>query len=235
MGIAIDIVVVLFLLWSLIRGWRVGFLYQLGHLALLVVAYFASRGLASILEKPVAKLLGSSPLVGGTLTFFALFVVLGFIGAIVMRRLTKDLIPDRSTLSHLNRFLGSATGLAKGALYAYLAIVLLLQIQRIADKTPLPWQSSVAARWVAQHNFLDRGKLGALVKLAWLVSTRDFATLAQDPRSQKLINHPKAKVLQSPAVLAAIANQDYVALLSNDALWDYLDEPEVQETLAEFD
>jgi uncharacterized membrane protein required for colicin V production len=234
-GIAIDILVVLFLLWSLIRGWRVGFLYQLGLLAFLVLAYFASRGLASILDKSVAKMLELSPLVAGTVTFFVIFFVLGLVGAIIVRRITKDLVPDQSSLSSVNRFLGAGVSLAKGALIAYLVIVVLLQIQRIAGDTPFPWQTSVAARFVAKHNFLDRGELGALVKLGWLVSTRDLAELSQDPRAQKLMSHPKAHGLYTPEVLSAIRNQDYVALFRNDALWDYLAEREVQETLDSFD
>ncbi len=235
MGIAIDILVVLFLLWSLIRGWRVGFLYQLGILAFLVLAYFAARGLASILDKSVARLLELSPLVAGTVTFFAIFFVLGLIGAILVRRITKDLVPDQSSLSSLNRFLGALVSLAKGALIAYLAIVVLLQIQRIAGNTPFPWQTSVSARFVAQHNFLDRGELGALVKLGWLVSTRDLGQLSQDPRAQKLMSHPKAQGLYTPEMLSAIRNQDYVALFGNDALWDYLSDPEVQATLDTFE
>ena len=234
-GIAIDILVVLFLIWSLIRGWRMGFLYQLGILAFLAVAYFVARGLTSLAEKPIAKMMGSSPLIAGTVTFFAIFFVLGLVGAIVARRMTKDLIPDSSSLSGLNRFLGAAVSLAKGVLIAYLAIVLLLQVQRIAGKTAVPVQSSIAASYVAKHNFFDRGEVGALVKLVWVVSTRDPQQLMKDPRAQKLIAHPKAKVLQTPAVLAALASQDYVTLLRNDALWDFLDEPDVQETLATFD
>ena len=235
MGIAIDILVILFLFWSLIRGWRMGFLYQLGILAFLVVAYFASRGLASLLEKPVAKLLGSSPLVAGTVTFFALFFVLGIIGAIVVRSITKDLIPDTSSVSGLNRFLGAVVSLAKGALIAYLVIVLLLQVQKITPKMPFPSQSSVIASLVAKHNFLDRSELGALAKLVWLLSTRDLAELSKDPRSQVLMTHPKAKGLYTPEVLSAIQNQDYVTLLRNDALWDYLKEPVIQEALDKFD
>ena len=234
-GIAIDILVILFLVWSLIRGWRMGFLYQLGILAFLAVAYFVARGLTSLVDKPVAKMLGASPLVAGTVSFFVIFFVLGLIGAIVVRRITKDLIPDSSSLSGLNRFLGAAVSLAKGVLIAYLAIVLLLQVQRIAAKTPIPIQSSIAAGYVAKHNFFDRGEVGALVKLVWVVSTRDPQQLMKDPRAQKLLAHPKAKVLQTPEVLAALAGQDYVTLLRNDALWDFLDEPDVQETLAEFD
>lgn len=235
MGIAIDIIVILFLVWSLVRGWRVGFLYQLGILAFLVVAYFASRGLALLLDKPVAKMLGTSPFVAGLVAFVVCFFVLGIIGAILMRKMTKDLIPDRSSLSGVNRFLGAIVSLAKGALIAYIAIVLLLQIQRIADKTPFPKQSSYFATLVDKYNFLNRGEMRALTKLIWLASTRDLTTLGSDPRARKLMQHPKAKELYTPEVFAALQNQDYVTLVRNDALWDYLGDPVVQQTLDEFE
>lgn len=234
MGIAIDILVALFLLWSLIRGWRLGFLYQLGHLAALVVAYFAARGLASMLEMPLARSIDMSPLVAGTVAFFAVFAVLALIGAVLVRKITKDLIPDTSGLSHVNRFLGAITGLAKGALIAFLAIVLLLQIVAVQQKNP--FQSSAIATWVAHNqDFIAQGRLGTLAKLAFVLGTRDIAELGRDARFQRLLAHPKASVLQSPEVLGAIGNQDYVALLGNDRLWEFLDDPEVRKTLAEFD
>lgn len=235
MGIAIDILVGLFLLWSLLRGWKVGFLYQIAHLAFLVVAYFAARGLTALLEKQVTSAVGVSPLIAGTVTFFAIFAILGLIGALLVRRMTRDLIPDSSALSDLNRFFGAVTGLAKGGLYAYVIIVLLLQVQRISGKTWFPWQTSTTASLAAKHNFLDRREVEALFKLVWLASTRDLETLAKDPRAAPIVRHPKAKVLYSPEVLSAIGNQDYVTLLANDALWDFLDEPDVQKALEEFE
>lgn len=234
MGIALDILVALFLLWSLVRGWRLGFLYQVGHLAALVVSYFAARGIASWIERPLASALGSAPLVAGTIGFFAVFFVLAIIGAILVRKMTKDLIPDTSGLSHVNRFLGSLASLAKGALIAYLGIVLLLQLAAV--KKTNPFAASAVATWVGKNqDFIAKGRLGAVTKLAWLLGTRDLAELGRDARFQKLLSHPKASVLQSPEVLAAVGTQDYVALLANERLWDYLDDREVRETLAEFE
>jgi uncharacterized membrane protein required for colicin V production len=233
-GIAVDILVVLFLLWSLIRGWRLGFLYQVGHLAALIVSYFAARGLASLIERPLASALSSSPLLAGTIAFFSVFAVLAIIGAILVRKMTKDLIPDTSGLSQVNRFLGAVASLLKGALIAYLGVVLLVQIAAV--KHTNAFGASVAVTWVAKNqDFIAKGRVGAVTKLAWLLGTRDMVELGRDPRFQRLLAHPKASVLQSPEVLGAIGKNDYVALLSNDRLWEYLDDPDVRSTLAEFD
>lgn len=234
MGIALDILVVLFLVWSVFRGWRVGFLYQVGHLAALIVSYFAARGLASLIELPVARAMATTPLVAGTLSFFVIFAVLAIIGAILVRKMTHDLIPDTSGLSHVNRFLGSAASLGKGALIAFLVIVLLLQVMAVRHSNP--FSSSVIATWVSKNqDFIAKGRLGAVTKLAWLLGTRSQEELARDERFRRLLQHPKASVLQSREVLGAIGNQDYVALLSNERLWDYLDDPAVRATLAEFE
>lgn len=235
MGIAIDILVVLFLLWSILRGWRFGFLYQVGHLAMLIVAYFASRGLATLLEKPIAKMLGLDPWLASTVAFFAFFIVIGVIGAVVVRKITRDLIPDSSALTYPNRLLGAAASLGKGVLITYLALVMLIQVQRITNKTPVPWQSSYAARFVASRNFLDRTPLGRLAKLGWIFLKNAPEDLAREPRMAILVTHPKAKLLLSADLVAAARTNDFVALLQNEALWDYLAEPEIKDTLDSFD
>ena len=231
MGIAIDILVILFLVWSLVRGWRFGFLYQLGYLALMVVAYFAARLLAGALDAPIAKALDAAPIVAGTITFFGVLLVLLVLGSILVRRITKDLVPEDSVLSGPNRVLGALVSGAKGALIALVCLVFLLQLQHITNKVQLPIESSFTLRVASKYNFLAHGSSGALAKIVWLVGTGDKAKLAADPRVQKLLSHPKAAALMSPEVLVAINKQDYVALLGNAALWDFLEDKEVQEEL----
>jgi len=230
-GIAIDILVVLFLVWSLVRGWRFGLLYQIGYLALMVVAYFVARLLAGALDTPLAKALDVAPIVAGTITFFATLLVLLAVGSFVVRRITKDLVPEDSVLSGPNRALGAVVSGAKGALIAFVILVFFIQLQRITNKVQLPIESSFTLRFASQHNFLEHGAAGALAKIVWLVGTKDQTTLAADPRVRKLIAHPKAAALMSPEVLGAINRQDYVALLANDRLWEFLQDEQVQDEL----
>lgn len=231
MGIAIDLLVVLFLVWSVVRGWRLGLLYQIAYLALMVVAYFASRLLAGALDKPVAKLIGAAPIVGGTLTFFVSLMLLLIIGAVVVRRMTRDLVPEDSVLSPPNRALGAIVAGAKGALIAFVLLVFLLQLQTITNKIQLPVSSSVSLRFVRENNFLDDTGLGSLTKLVWLASTKKTSDLAQDPRMQRIMSHEKAKALMTPELAVALNEQDYVALFNNDALWSFLEDPEIRAEL----
>lgn len=237
MGIAIDFLVVLFLVWSLVRGWRLGFLYQIGQFAVMIVAYFVARTLATSLDRPVAKALGMSPMVGGVIVFLVAMLVLSLVGGFIVARMTRNLIPKDTALSSLNRTLGLAVAGAKGALIAYVALVMLIQVTRMSKPGSGPpfWNSSASARFVAEHNALDSGEVGAFAKLTWLMSTHDQLKLALDPRFQRVLANPRAATLiKSPEFLAAVASQDYVGILKNDALWKLLEEPSVQAALREF-
>jgi uncharacterized membrane protein required for colicin V production len=232
MGLAVDLLVVLLLCGSVIRGWQAGLLFQIAHLAVLIVCFFVARGLAPGLEKMVASSLGVPPLAAAALAFFGTFGVLAFIGGFLVRRMTRDLLPEASTLSQLNRMLGAAAGVAKGGLIAFLALVLLLQLTAL-DKRDHPLGSSRAATWVSQNqDFIVTGRVGTLAKLAWVVGTREPIELARDEGFQRLLRHPKGAVLTSPAVLEALSNKDFVTLMKNEALWALLDEAEVRRVVA---
>ena len=236
MGIALDLLVLLFLVWSLVRGWRLGFLYQIGQFAVMIVSYFVARALAGGLDRSVAKALQVSPVVGGVIVFFSAFLLLSLIGGFVVARITRNLIPKDTALSSVNRALGLIVAAAKGALIAYCALVLVIQATRMsptASAQPF-WRSSFTARFVAEHNALDRGEVGAFAKLTWLMATHDPIALATDPRFQRVLASPRAAVLTTPEFLGAIGNQDYVAIMRNDALWEFLKDADVQAALQEF-
>ena len=234
MGIAIDFLVLLYLVWSLYRGWRLGFLYQLGQLALLLLAYAVAKGLGGFIAAPLTGSENLSPALAGAIGFFLVFLIVTIVGAVLLRKVTKDLLSFSEGLGQADKGLGIVLGAAKGALIAYLVIVGLIMANRMTGKVPIPFAASMTGRWAMQHNFLDsedfpRGK--ALAKLAWLVTTRSQEELMANPHLQAIMQNPKAKALFTPEVLAALADKDFIALLSKDAVWDFLDEPSVQRHL----
>lgn len=234
MGIAIDFLVVLFLAASTWRGWRMGLLYQLGQVALVIVAYAVARGLGSALADPLRSGPGLPPSVASTVGFFVVFIVVVAVGGFFLRRMTRDLLGFSTGLGQLDKILGLVVGAAKGALIAYIAIVGLLMAHRMTGKVPLPFADSTAGRWVMRNNFLDSEEFPrarALAKLAWVATTRSQAELASDPHLRALLAHPKTQSLLTPEVLSALGNKDFIALLGEDAVWDFLDEPEVQQHL----
>jgi len=233
MGVAVDILVVLFLVWSLFRGWRLGFLFQLGQLAVIVIAYFVARGLGAVIAAPlVGETL--SPPVANTLGFFLVFITIVIVGAILLRKITRDLLSFSTGLGTFDRVLGIALGGAKGLLISYVVIVGLIMAHRMTGNVPIPFGSSVTGRWVMQNNFLDSDdfpRAKALAKLVWLRTTRTDEELAQDPHVVAILNHPRSLALLTPEVLEAVGEGDFVSLLTNRALWAFLDEPDIQRHL----
>jgi|GEM_PF-1083021 len=231
MGVAIDFLVLLFLLWSLYRGWRHGFLYQLGQLAVVMLAYFVAKGLGGLIAEPLTGPSQLTPAVAETIGFFSIFLIVTIVGAVLLKKVTKDLLSFSEGLGQADKALGVLLGGVKGALIAYITVVGLIMAHRMTGKVPIPFGDSISGRWVLQNNFLDndefpRGK--ALAKLAWLMTTRSQAELAADPHVQAIMANPKAQSLFTAGVLGALANKDFVSLLGNDALWEFLDEPDVQ-------
>lgn len=234
MGVAIDILVLLFLAWSLYRGYTNGLLYQLGQMALIILAYFVARGLGDLVAEPLMSALDLSRTVAATLGFFGVFLLIVLIGGLFVRKLTKDLTSFSASFGAADKVLGLVVGGAKGVLIAYIAIVGLIMAHRMTDRVPIPFASSVAGRFVLAHNFLDSDdfpQARALAKLAWVASTRSADEMAADPNVQAILSHPKAQDLMTPEILEAIGRKDYISLLSHDALWAFLEDPEVQRRL----
>lgn len=233
MGLALDLLVVLTLAAAIARGWKRGFVFQAAQLAMLVVVYFVARAIANGLDRSLAKSMDISPVVAGAIAFLGSFVILAFIGTILIGIALRELSPDGGALSQLNRLAGTALGGAKGALFSYALIAGLITVGRASD-FQIPWRTSVAGKFVADNNILDRGEVGAFAKIAWLVSTRDLGKLSEDPRFDALMMQPGSAVFTSKDVTAAIGSNDWVALMSNDKLWAFLRDERVQIILRTF-
>jgi len=233
MGIALDLLAVLTVAAAIARGWKRGFIFQAAQLSMLLVVYFIARAIANGLDRTIASAVGISPITAGAIAFLGGFIVLAIVGTFVIGIMLRELGTSDGAFSQMNRFAGTALGGSKGLLVSYAIIAGLIQLGRSTDFR-IPWQSSIAGRWVAEHNILDRGEVGALAKLVWLVSTRDLPVLMDDPRFQLLMNHPTAAVFTSPELLASVGSNDWVTLMANEKLWVFLQDPEVQAVLATF-
>ncbi|MGM0577406.1 MAG: CvpA family protein [Myxococcota bacterium] len=231
---ALDIITGFIVLWSLVRGWSRGFLYQLGSIGMLAIAFVVARTVADPLEAWLAGQLNLSPIANQMLAFAAVFFVVYLVGSLILRSFIRDVRDASATISAGDRILGTLAGVVKGMLFAYLLILALIMINRTTGRLPIPYGSSVAGRWVMQHNFLESEEFPrarALVKLGWLLTSRDKSELAKDPHVHAILEHPKSAVLREPNVADALARGDWVEVMSHDGIWDLLDEPEVQEHL----
>lgn len=230
----LDVLAAVVVLWGILRGGLRGFLFQLGQIGLLAVAYVGARGLADFVEPWIARVIDTSPLVRTTLAFFLVFFVVFALGSLVLRAFTKDLHEASKTLSSGDRILGAVVGGVKGVVVVYLAVVLLIMANQLTGHVPVPYASSVTGRWVMKHNLFETEafpRARALVKLAWLVQGSGTGELLRNEHLQAILEHPKAAVLRSPEVVDAAIKGDWIELMGNDALWDLLDEPEIQDHL----
>lgn len=227
----LDIVAGVVVLWALVRGYLRGFLYQLGQIGMLAVAWMAGRGLAPLVEPHLEGMLGAEHPSTGVVAFFVVFLAVFFVGLVILRAFTKDLHEASDAVSSGDRALGTIMGGVKGVLVVYLAFVALIMGNQTTGKLGIPYASSSVGRFVMQHNFFETGEFPrakALARLGWLVHTHSARELVDNEHYQAILEHPKATVLRSPEVAAALSRGDWLALVGNDQVWDLLDEPAIQ-------
>lgn len=231
---ALDILAGVVVLWGLIRGWLRGLLFQLGQIGMLAIAFVAARSLRGVVEPWLAEMFDARPMVRESVAFFLVFAGAFLVGSFLVSRFTSDLHRLSDTLTTGDRVFGAAAGALKGGLVVYLGVVLLIMTNQTTGAVPVPYASSTTGRFVMSHNFLEAGdfpRAKALVKLGWLLGTRKAISLVDDPHIRAILEHPKAAVLRSPDVMQALAASDWLSLVGDEAIWDLLDEPEIQEHL----
>ena len=230
----IDIIVAILLGWALLRGWLRGFVYQLGQLAALVGAVLAGRGLGPLVEPSLHEALAGTPGLSDAVSFFLVFVVAYTACILLVHMLTRDLHRASRALTAGDRFLGLVLGGAKGALTVYVVFLGLIVANQATGAVPVPYASSHTGRWVMQHNVLeaeDFPRAKALTKLGLLVHRQSATVLMTNPHFRAVMSHPKAAVLRTPETARALAQGDWLAVVGDEAVWDLLDEPEIQEHL----
>lgn len=229
----VDILVTVILFFGVLGGWLRGMLYQLGQVAVLLVAFLAGRSLGGGVAEIVADwgiLASTSALIG----FSVIFMLVMTVGGWILWRFTKMMRQSSSSLSQADRVFGVLLGGAKALLLCYILIVALIMIHRRSGSLPVNYATSVSGRWVVQNNFLDGDafpRAKALVKLGIVMGSKDSIELATNPHFQAIILHPKAAPLRTPAVVKALIAKDWLFLVEQEAFWDLLDEPEIQEHL----
>ncbi len=230
---ALDVVVLIVVLLGALRGLAQGFLYQLGQLAVAILAFFLARWGGGLVA-PHLEGLGASPQASGLLAFLVVFGVIYVIGGIFVSLATRPIRQSDRTLGWLDRSIGAALGTAKAALLVYVAVVALIIVHRTTGKLPLPYDDSETGRWVVAHNVLESDafpRVRATVKLGAVLQRRTAGELASDPHMLAILAHPKAAFLRSPEMVDAMQRGDWVTVLGDERVWALLDDPDVQREL----
>lgn len=234
---ALDVVVLIVVLLGALRGLAQGFLFQLGQLAVAILAFFLARWGGGLVA-PHLEHLGASPQASGLLAFLLVFLVIYVVGGIFVSLATRPIRRSDRTLGWLDRSIGALLGTAKAALLVYVAVVALVVVHRTTGKLPLPYDASETGRWVLAHNVLESDafpRVRATVKLGAVLQRRSAGQLAHDPHMLAILTHPKAAFLSSPDMVDAMKRGDWVTVLGDERVWELLDDPEVQRQLDAID
>ncbi len=231
---AIDIFIGIIIIWGMVRGWLHGFVFQAGQLLVMLAAFVVAKALAPPVAPYVEGLFETSYEVRHAISFFLVFFVVSFLGGFAVRALSRDLRRTSKTLSGTDRVLGTIVGLAKSGVIVYVVMVGLIVMNQSRGIVPVPYATSVSGRWVMQHNIMDDGafpRAKALVQLGVLVHGGSAGKLLQDPHFRAILEHPKGAVLREPQVAEDLATGRWLKIVGNEAVWDLLDESEIQEHL----
>lgn len=232
----IDLIVASLVLLSLFRGWVRGFLFQCAQAAWLFASFLVARLLGPMLESTGLSV-GIPAHFVGTVAFGVAFVGVFWMGSHVIYKVTREFHESVKSLTRGDRLLGLLLGGLRGGFLVYISFVVLIMAHRLTGNVPVPYATSQSGRWVMEHNFLDNDEfpraraLKAIVTLGYLTVHRDTAHLITNPHFRAILTHPKAECLHDPEVMGALLRQDWVEVLSNEEIWDLLDEPDIQEHL----
>ena len=159
-GLAVDAVIVIWLLSSLIRGAKNGFVYSLVGIAILAVAVVGAWVLSGLLVDPVTAVIRPEEItVAGVSTKqvvrVALAIVLALVIAVVVKILGKGIsrtLNDLPLVGGLNQLLGAALSLVVTAALILAILYAWESFFPVSYRKVLP--GAPVARFGGEHNLL---------------------------------------------------------------------------------
>jgi membrane protein required for colicin V production len=247
----LDIIILGLVLCFAVIGLLSGFWRQAVRLGALVGAYLLSGPVGKPFGPMLSNSLGVSNIVGqvvGTgLAFIIIYMILSTIGWVFIRRRRRRAEQEGMTQAvtkTVERVLGAGLGAAKALaiIYLLLCVVVLAEepIKKRAPKLAQVLQASHLAGFARNHNVLSGlhlSKIDNMVAMTKLVSDpRLREKVGHDPKMRKFANHPKIKrALSDRALIESAQRNDLAAIISNPALNDALNDPEVRDLFNHID
>jgi hypothetical protein len=234
-------------------GFFSGFWMQLVRIGALVLAYL----LAGVVGKPLGPWLGRSlgipsllgTILGTGLAFLFLYAVGSAVGWGILRRRERRRArkegEDGPVIRRTwDRLAGAVLGGAKMFLVLFVLLCAVVLVEGPLTKASPGFtrilKSSALAGLARDHNLLAGmhlpvvGNLAAVGRLATDPALR--AKMANDPKVQALLRHPKIKSLfNDRALMGASRRNDVAAILANPRLNQVLQDPEIQKLVSEID
>ncbi|HYH97017.1 CvpA family protein [Hyalangium sp.] len=232
----IDVIILCLVVFFAMVGAISGAAKQIAHMVGMVVAYFASRRLGTVLGPRLADSLGDSQLFGvlvaTVLVFIFVLVVVRYALSALLQRLMRGRDPNNRGP---DRMIGFALGGAKVALLCYVVVSALTFVEQhvvvAGQKLGMSPKDSRAFAFARQNNLFEMTQFAPL---------KDFVRVAQastDPeKAAKLQNDPAYKALrQDPRfqralkegnLRRALEQGDTQALLRSNLVLQLIQDPE---------
>jgi len=234
--VVIDVIILCLVVFFAMVGAISGAAKQIAHMVGMVVAYFASRRLGTVLGPRLADSLGDSQLFGvlvaTVLVFIFVLVVVRYALSALLQRLMRGRDPNNRGP---DRMIGFALGGAKVALLCYVVVSALTFVEQhvvvAGQKLGMSPKDSRAFAFARQNNLFEMTQFAPL---------KDFVRVAQastDPeKAAKLQNDPAYKALrQDPRfqralkegnLRRALEQGDTQALLRSNLVLQLIQDPE---------
>jgi membrane protein required for colicin V production len=234
--VVIDLIILCLVLFFAMVGLLTGAARQIAHLVGLVVAYFVSRRLGSVVGPRLADSLGTPQLLGvllGTVLLFivVLVVVRYALGALLQRLMTGRDPNNRGP----DRVLGLLIGGAKVAVIAYVVLSALTFVEEhvvVAGKRlGVASKDSRALAFARDHNLFEMTQFAPVkdfVQVAQVSSNPERAAqLQSDPAYKALRQDPRfQRALKDDGLRRALEQGDTQALLRSNLVLQLIQDPE---------
>jgi uncharacterized membrane protein required for colicin V production len=202
-------------------GMEAGAIAQLANGLGLLLAYAASRPVATLATPYAAPDLGLSPHVVNVVLSGLFFFVFFSLGSWLVRRALQKAFPE-SRNGRGDRAFGFLLGAGKGALILYAAASFYVFFEKPLTKAfgapPPAVRNSEALKLARKHDLLNAVRVPALAKVEKLIAAGKTpgGAGALPPELQQLLADPKLKSALQDGSLANILNSGDLSALQND-------------------
>ena len=237
----VDLVIIIILLVSILRGMMQGFIPQVFRLVGLIAAMVFAGRLGSRIYPLFGGLLSGNPVMAGVAVTLIAFLIIYIIFSIAGRITNAIVIEEDEKTRAANRKLGALLGAVKGVLFVFAVLLILDTLPpRALDENPVMgnlFRSSRFGKLVHLVNPVPRKPVQNLYLLRRVLLDPALADKAMEQEAfEKLINHEKIRRLgEDPDLRNAAESGDVGRVLKHPLVRDVLHDEELRQLLTDID
>jgi membrane protein required for colicin V production len=234
--VIIDVIILCLVLFFAMVGMISGAAKQIAHLVGLVLAYFVSRRLGSVVGPRLADSLGTPQLIGVLVGTVLLFIVVLVVVRYALGALLQRLMSGRDPSNRgPDRALGFVIGGAKVAVISYVLLSALTFVEQhvvvAGKKMGLSPKDSRAMAFARDHNLFEMTQFAPVKDFVQVAKAstnpEQAAKLQSDPAYKALRQDPRfQRALKDDALRRALEQGDTQALLRSNLVLQLIQDPD---------